>query len=172
MDALIGDLLAYSQLDTGKMKLVPTDMDTVLDEALQHLNHLILRTGTIVKRTPLPRVSGNPTLLVTVLQNLVGNAIKYRRDDTLPRIHVSVERIGASHRFAVRDNGIGLDPKFAEDVFEPFRRLHSRQAYPGTGMGLASCLRIVKQHGGTMAATGEPGTGSTFFFTLPVMSAG
>jgi len=167
MEALISDLLAYSQLDTAKKSFVVTDMNDVLDDALQHLDHLIRKTRAVIRRQPLPTVSGNPTLLATVLQNLVGNAIKYRQDNTAPEIDVSVQRIGVFYRFSVRDNGIGFDPRFADEVFEPFRRLHTRQTYGGTGMGLASCVRIIKQHGGTMEATGKPGVGSTFFFTLP-----
>jgi len=169
MERLLGDLLAYSLLDAEQKAFADADMNAVLDEALQNLDHVLQKTGAVVRRNELPTVSGNATLLVTVLQNLIGNAVKYRKSETIPEVDISVERVDAFYRFSVRDNGIGFEPKFAQEVLEPFRRLHTRQEYAGTGMGLASCQKIVKQHGGSMEVTSQPGKGSTFSFALPVM---
>jgi signal transduction histidine kinase len=169
MERLISDLLAYSRLDAEQKAFADTDMNAVLDEALQNLDRVLHQTDAVIRRGKLPTVSGNATLLVTVLQNLIGNAVKYRRIDTVPEIDVSVEQTDGVHRISVNDNGIGFEPRFAQEVFEPFRRLHTRQEYDGTGVGLASCLKIVRQHGGTMEAKSRPGSGSTFSFTLPAI---
>lgn len=169
MRTLIDDLLDYARLDAEKKAFTPTDMNEVFTEAIHNLDYLVKETGATITSGKLPTVQGNAPLLVAALQNLIGNAIKYRREDAVPQIDLSCSLVDGFHRISVRDNGIGFDPKYIKEVFKPFVRLHPRDAYPGTGMGLASCLKIVKQHGGTVDAVTQPGSGSTFFFDLPSM---
>jgi two-component system sensor histidine kinase/response regulator len=114
----------------------------------------------------LPTVIGDPVQLLQLLQNLVGNAIKYVRVGVKPRIVISAEKKGAEYHFAVKDNGLGIDPKNFERIFAPLKRLHG-QEIPGTGIGLAVCKKIVERHGGRIWVTSEQGNGSTFYFTLP-----
>ena len=114
----------------------------------------------------LPEVVADPIQLMQLFQNLLSNAIKFHRPEALPAVSVSAERDGGAWRFAVADDGIGLDPS-QQDVFEIFRRLHTAQAYPGTGVGLAICKRIVQRHGGALWVVSAPGNGATFRFTLP-----
>jgi light-regulated signal transduction histidine kinase (bacteriophytochrome) len=119
----------------------------------------------IITHDPLPTVYGDATRLGQVWQNLLGNALKFCKEPS-PRIHIAVQQEGHYWRFAVQDNGIGIDPRHAERIFQVFQRLHSRSEYPGTGIGLAICKRIVEQHGGRIWVESEPGKGATFFFTL------
>ena len=112
----------------------------------------------------LPTVSGDSGQLTQLFSNLIGNALKYRRE--APRIEVQAQRQDGAWLFAVRDNGIGIEPQYLDRIFDMFRRLHTQQEYPGTGVGLALCRRVVHSHGGKIWATSEPGQGSTFFFTI------
>ena len=120
----------------------------------------------VITHEPLPTVQGNATRIGQVLQNLIGNALKFCEEPP-PRIHVSAVKDGGYWRFAVRDQGIGIDPQHAVRIFQVFHRLHARQKYEGTGMGLAICKKILEQHGGDIWVESEPGQGATFFFTLP-----
>jgi signal transduction histidine kinase len=120
---------------------------------------------------PLPVVCADRAGVCRVFQNLIGNAVKFAAPDRPPEVHVDAERDAAAWRFRVRDNGIGMDPADAERIFQPFKRLHGEEAYPGTGIGLAICERIVSQHGGRIWVTSRPGAGSAFSFTLPAAGA-
>jgi light-regulated signal transduction histidine kinase (bacteriophytochrome) len=120
-----------------------------------------------VTHDPLPTVQGDAKQLGLVLQNLVGNALKFH-GEAPPRIHIAARRDGQHWVFAVRDNGIGIDPKHTERIFGVFQRLHTRREYPGTGIGLAICKKIIERHGGRIWVESEPGRGATFFFTLPM----
>ncbi len=115
---------------------------------------------------PLPDIMGDRSQLVQLIQNLIGNGLTYRSDKS-PRIHISAERSGKQWIFSVRDNGIGIDPKHYEQIFEIFKRLHSQQEHPGTGIGLAVSRRVVNRHGGRIWVESEPGHGSIFHFTIP-----
>lgn len=168
MKRLVRDLLKYSQIGAQEIEATDVDMNAVLSAALQNLHRAIQDAGAMVDHGTMPTVHGNSVLLGAVFQNLIGNAIKYRKTDTSVVVHVSAKKEGDFWQFSVRDNGIGFAPRCVEEVFEPFHRLHSAKAYPGTGVGLASCRKIIAKHGGTVEATSEPGVGSTFFFTLPV----
>jgi light-regulated signal transduction histidine kinase (bacteriophytochrome) len=138
----------------------------VFAEALARLELAVGRAGATVTAGPLPRVVAEPTELLQVFQNLVSNALKFRRDEA-PRVGVSAERSGSEWVIAVADNGIGIEPDYFDRVFVVFQRLHPPATYPGTGIGLAICKKIVERHGGRIWVESAPGRGSTFFFSLP-----
>jgi light-regulated signal transduction histidine kinase (bacteriophytochrome) len=168
MQGLIDDLLAYSRVGTRGKKFVATDCNEVLALTLMDLKRAIEESGAGITHDPLPIVLGDEFQLGQLLQNLIGNAIKYH-GQTPPEIHVGCQRMGAMYRFAVKDNGIGIDPEFTERIFVIFQRLHTRKEYPGTGIGLAICKKIVERHQGEIWVESAPGRGSTFYFTLPVV---
>ncbi len=165
MQRLIVDLLSYSRVGSRAQPLARTDSHAALGEALRNLGPTIAETQALVTNEDLPEVWADHSQLVQVFQNLIGNAIKFHGTES-PRAHVSAERRGERWVFCVRDNGIGIDPRYFERVFVIFQRLHSREEYPGTGIGLALCRRIVERHGGTIWVESEPGKGAAFFFTL------
>lgn len=165
MEQLIRTLQQYAQSD-AKAVLRPVAMNGMVDDAVANLDETIRVTGATVTRDDLPLVMGDATLLTQLLQNLIANAIKFC--EGAPRIHVSAEPGGeADWRFAVRDNGIGVPAGRRGDLFKPFTRLHDGGKYEGTGLGLATCKKIVERHGGAIWCESEEGKGSTFFFTLP-----
>ncbi len=166
MRALINDLLAYSRVGRHAKELQPTDCDQVLDHALANLRVAIDESWARVTRDTLPVVMGDPVQLGQLFENLISNAIKFR-DEGRPELHVGVVRSGEEWVFSVRDNGIGIDPLYAERIFVIFQRLHSKGEYPGTGIGLAICKKIVERHGGRIWVESRPGCGATFFFTIP-----
>jgi signal transduction histidine kinase len=162
---LINDLLAYSRAGTQGKELEPTDCETALHQSLDNLKMAIEENGVIVTRDPLPTVMADHPQLIQLFQNLIGNAIKFRGDEP-PRVHVSASRNGNGWIFSVRDNGIGIAPEYAKRIFIIFQRLHSREKYAGTGIGLAICQKIVERHGGRIWVESELGKGATFYFTL------
>ncbi len=171
MQRLIEDLLAYSRVGTDGAELVDVSSEEALRQALVNLRTLIEESGAVVTHDPLPAVRGDETQIVQVFQNLVANALKYRGND-VPKVHVSAAIDGVDRwRFAVTDNGIGIDPKHFERIFEMSQRLHTQDEYPGTGIGLAICKRIVERHGGTIWVDSQPAHGSTFRFTLMATDA-
>ncbi len=165
MQGLINDLLDYSRTGTRVEGFEPTDCTAVLDQALANLKAAIEQSGTVVTHDPLPTVMADRLQLVQLFQNLIGNAIKFHVEAP-PRVHVSAEQKGNEWVFSVRDNGIGIDPRYAERIFVIFQRLHTRQEYSGTGIGLAICKKIVERRGGRIWVESQPGTGSTFYFTI------
>jgi signal transduction histidine kinase len=167
MRSLVRDLLHLARVGRGEPQREPLDSREVLDRALEDLAGPISERGADVVSGPLPVVHGDPGQLSLLFQNLVGNAIKFSDGDA-PRVVVTASVEGSQARFAVHDNGIGIDPKHAERIFQPFQRLHGEDRYEGTGIGLAICQRIVAHHGGRIWAEGRPGKGSTFLFTLPL----
>ena len=167
MQHLINDLLAYSRLGTRGSPFTLVSMEALLRDAQQDLQIAIEESRAQISHDSLPELYGDPSQLGAVLQNLLSNAIKYRGADA-PQIHVSVRRQRNEWVFSVRDNGIGIDPKFAERIFIIFQRLHAPGAYPGTGIGLAVCKRILQRHGGEIWVESFPGQGATFYFTLPI----
>ena len=166
MQTLINDLLAYSRVGRRGKPPEPIDAHAVLGEAIRNLATAIEESHAVVTNHDLPTVWADASQLVLVFQNLLANAIKFRRAE-LPRIHVSARREGDAWLFAVKDNGIGIEAQYAERVFVIFQRLHTRAEYPGTGIGLAICKRIVERHGGRIWFKSSPGNGTTFFFTIP-----
>jgi PAS domain S-box-containing protein len=163
---LVNDLLEFSRVTSRGKPPLPTSCDEVVEEILHNLYFQIQESNAVITLDSLPVVSADPAQLSMVFQNLIGNAIKFRRNDP-PAIHISSEKVDGMWRFAVTDNGIGIDPAFNERIFEIFQRLHTRDKYPGTGIGLAIVKKIIERHGGKIWVASEPGKGSTFYFTLP-----
>jgi len=167
MKALIEDLLQYAQVTNGTTDSNPrTDSNAAVESAQRNLGAAISETGAKIEWNSLPLVAVDSTHLVQLFQNLIGNAIKYRKQEEAPRVQIAAERHGQDWRFSVSDNGIGFAQKHAEQVFGVFKRLH-RDNVPGTGIGLALCKRIVEHYGRRIWAESEPGIGSTFYFLLP-----
>jgi signal transduction histidine kinase len=167
MQGLINDLLAYSRLGREEILREPTDTRRIVDAALANLRAAVAETGAIVRLEGLPVVPADPKQLVQLFQNLIGNALKYRGDDRSPLVLVRALAADGEWLFTIEDNGIGIDPQFAERIFVIFQRLHSHKDYPGTGIGLAICKKIVERHGGRIWVESTPGAGSRFHFTIP-----
>ncbi len=166
MQTLITDLLAYSRVGTQGKPLESTDCEAVFDRVVASLKLTIKESGAVVTRGPLPRVMADSTQLGQLFQNLLGNAVKFRAGER-PRVHVSAQRDGKAWKFSVRDQGIGISPEHAERIFVIFQRLHGKEEYPGTGIGLAICKKIAERHGGRIWVESKPGSGATFYFTIP-----
>jgi PAS domain S-box-containing protein len=167
MKALINALLAFSRVGSGGAPPEAVPAEAALAGALANLQATVAAAGAGVTHDPLPVVRGDPSALLQLFQNLVGNALKFRGADPL-RVHVGARRDGDWWTFSVRDNGIGIEAEYAERVFVLFQRLHPHAEHPGTGIGLAICRKIVERHGGRIWVEPADGGGSTFFFTLPV----
>ncbi len=167
MQGLIQDLLAYSRVGTRGKDLAPTDCEAVLADSLQALKFAIQDASATVTHDELPTVVADETQLGQLFQNLIGNALKYRNSKA-PVIHFGARRDRESWIFSVHDNGIGIDLQYADRIFVIFQRLHTREEYPGTGIGLAVCKKIVERHGGRIWLDSELGKGSTFYFSIPV----
>jgi PAS domain S-box-containing protein len=165
MQGLITDLLAYSRVGTRGKKFAPTDFAIVLEAALVNLKAAIGESGAVVTHDPLPTLRADKTQVTQLFQNLIANAIKFHGEET-PRIHISAESKSNEWLFSLRDNGIGIEPQYADRIFAIFQRLHTREEYPGTGIGLAICKKTVERHGGRIWVESQPGTGSTFHFTI------
>jgi len=170
MSNLIQDLLAYARLTTENERPSSIALDEDLEAALTHLAQAIAESGASVTHDPMPTLAVDRGQMVRLFQNLIGNAVKYRKRNESPKVHVSAEQNGKEWVISVRDNGIGFEPEFAVTIFLPFKRLHSSEEYPGTGVGLAICQRIVQAQGGRIWAESVVGEGTTIFFTLPVES--
>jgi PAS domain S-box-containing protein len=167
MRMLINDLLTYSRVSTHAKPFAPTDCSEILNHALSNLSVAIEESEATITFDDLPIVEADATQLTQVFQNLIGNAIKFHKPDVPPCIHISAERQEAAWRFSVRDNGIGIAPEHSKRIFLIFQRLHTRAEYPGTGIGLAVCKKIIERHGGRIWVTSKPGAESTFYFTVP-----
>jgi PAS domain S-box-containing protein len=166
MHRLLGDLRHYSRLNTKELERKDVDTDLVLEQILRELQPRIREEGAVVSREKLPVIRADPTMLRIALQNLVENGIKFHRPGQKPRVQISARYGDGGWQFSVQDDGIGIPPQYFPKIFEMFERLHSPDSYPGTGMGLAICRRIIERHGGKIWVESE-GSGSTFCFTLP-----
>jgi signal transduction histidine kinase len=158
-------LLAYTRAGQTP-EFTAVDCEPVLAQVLSALQASVTERGAVITHDPLPTIRGDATRLSQVLQNLIGNALKFC-EATPPRIHITAVKEGLHWRVSVRDNGIGIAPQHMSKLFQVFQRLHSRGEYPGTGMGLAICKKIIEQHGGRIWVESQPGQGATFCFTLP-----
>ena len=167
LQRMISDLLIYSRVGTRGKEFAPINCEDVLKEVLNSLQIAIEESAATITHDPLPTVMADVTQLAQLLQNLIANAIKYRGKNS-PLIHLGVQSQNNEWLFSVKDNGIGLDPKYSERIFGIFQRLHTREEYAGTGIGLAVCQRIVQRHGGRIWVKSELGKGTTFYFTIPI----
>ncbi|MGD0567368.1 MAG: PAS domain S-box protein [Candidatus Sulfotelmatobacter sp.] len=166
MQRLIQDLLSYSRVGTKGQELLDTSSEEALQRALVNLRAAVEESGAVVTHDPLPTVLADGMQLIQMFQNLIGNAIKYQKPG-VPRVHVSAVRNGAKQwTFSVKDNGLGIEPQYFERIFGMFQRLHKREEFAGTGIGLAICKKIAERHGGSISVQSEPGQGSTFSFAL------
>ncbi len=165
MQRMVEDLLAYSRVGTRGKPFEPTNCEAVFDQAVTNLKAIIEENGAVVTHDALPTVIADVSQLIQLFQNLIGNAIKFRREEP-PQVHISAQRKGNEWIFSVQDNGIGIAPEFMEHIFKMFQREYSAE-YPGTGVGLAICKKIVERHGGRIWVESEKGKGSTFYFTIP-----
>ncbi len=168
MSAPISGLLDYSRVGRGEATPRPVAAGQTLDAAIADLRAAIEEPAAIIARSELPTVLAEPLQFRQLLQNLIGNAIKFRREGLKPEIHVGCRTDGAMCVFWVKDNGIGIPPDLHEKAFEIFQRLHGQSNYPGMGIGLAICKKIVEHHGGQIWIESAVGEGSTFFFTMPL----
>ena len=167
MQRLINDLLSYSLVSTRQKPVKPTDCNSVLGQVIANLSLTNEHNNDIITNDDLPTVMADESQMQELFKNLVGNAIKFRSEHA-PRVHISAKQNGNKWLFSVQDNGLGIDPQYMDKIFLIFQRLHSKEEYPGTGIGLAICKRIVEHHGGKIWVDSDVGKGSTFYFTLPV----
>lgn len=171
LQTLVNDLLVHAA--SGKeTDFVETSLDDALSEAVQDLNTAIIETGARIKASALPRVNGDSVMLRRVFQNLISNALKFREADSPPMIDISAEQSGNDWIVSVGDDGLGVAPEYRERIFGLFQRIHARDEYPGSGIGLATCKKIVELHGGRIWVEAAPGGGSIFRFTIPVLFRG
>jgi light-regulated signal transduction histidine kinase (bacteriophytochrome) len=167
LDNMIKDLLEYSRVANKEMMFNDVYLGEVLDQIRLNLKVLINENKAIISYDQMPLVKGDEYQMILLFQNIVGNAIKYRREEA-PRIHISALEDGDQYLFSVKDNGQGIDSEHLEGIFNIFKRLHTQEKYEGTGIGLSIAQRIVHQHGGEIWVESEPGEGSTFYFTIPM----
>lgn len=167
MSNLIRDLLAFSRAGRRSLDFKQTDLNLLIQETLSVLELVIEEKKAKVTCDPMPVLNQASPLIRQVFQNLISNALKFIPDDRIPTIHISAENKGEQWLFSVKDNGIGIEKEYLESIFEVFRRLHQREEYSGTGIGLAICKKIVERHGGTIWVESTPGEGTTFFFLIP-----
>jgi PAS domain S-box-containing protein len=168
LDDMITDLLEYSKVTNKTLEFKQVNVDHVLEETLASLKMQIDETHAIIKHDPLPNIYADEKLLIQLFQNLITNAIKYHGEKT-PKIHISVQKDENQYQFAVKDNGIGMSPEYLKQIFTIFKRLHTNEEYEGTGIGLAIAEKIIQQFKGSIWVESEPGKGSTFYFTIPIM---
>jgi PAS domain S-box-containing protein len=167
MQTLINDLLSYSRVGTGEQNRKAVDCEKIVQNVLSNLHLSIVQSHAAITHDSLPKVNGDPSQLTQLFQNLISNAIKFHREEEAPQIHIGVDGTNGKWLFSVQDNGIGMEAQYLERIFIIFQRLHSKTEYPGTGIGLAVCKKIVERHGGNLRVESQPDHGSTFYFTLP-----
>jgi PAS domain S-box-containing protein len=171
MDALIRDLLDYSRIGHAAREMEDVDLGEIIADALANLSATMADCGAEVSpSTPMPHTHGNRMELTRLFQNLIGNALKYRSPDRMPKVELSAVRVGNAWEIAIKDNGIGIEPQYFDRIFMIFQRLHGRGEYEGTGIGLAVCRKIVDRHGGSIRVESTPGEGSTFTIVLPALN--
>ena len=171
MQSLINDLLEYSKVGKGECKFELTDLNELIDDILFNIKDTIKAKNVEVTYDSLPQVVADKNELILLFQNIIGNAVKFRKEDKPLKMHIAVKMEEDNHEyfFSVSDNGIGMDPQYAEQIFDIFQRLNSMKEYSGTGIGLSICKKIVDQHSGHIWVESELGKGSTFYFTLPMI---
>jgi signal transduction histidine kinase len=166
LQILIKDLLEYSQIETKAKNIKPTDCSFIVEEAMNNLKTAMDESNAVVTYNKLPTIMSDPQQIISLFQNLIDNAIKFRSNKA-PRVRISADRKGNEWIFSIRDNGIGIDPENFDKIFVMFQRLHGSADFPGTGIGLSICKKIIERHGGRIWVESEPGKGATFFFVIP-----
>ncbi|MCU0630985.1 MAG: ATP-binding protein, partial [Methanoregulaceae archaeon] len=169
MNTLVSDLREYSRVRSQARPPQPVDAGTILSDALSNLQLVIKETRASITHDTLPVILADAMQITQVFQNIINNAIKFRRAGVAPVIHISVAPRDGMWQFAIQDNGIGIPQEYFDKIFVLFERLHGREAYPGTGLGLALSKRVIERHGGRIWVESEQGKGSTFYFTLPIV---
>lgn len=167
MRDMVEDLLAYSRLSNEGKAHTSFDGNNVLEAALENLQELLLSKNAVTTHDVFPSLFGNPVQIMRVLQNLIANAVKYQPAGNIPRIHIGIQDTGEAWEISVQDNGLGIDKKYIDQIFQPFHRLHVWQSIQGTGLGLSICKKIIETHDGNIQVTSDPGKGSVFSFSLP-----
>lgn len=167
MSTLIDDLLAFSRVSIQSMSKSSVDLNQIVSEVLDDIETLVSEDNAKIKCDKLPTVKADATHMRQLFQNLISNAIKFRKPGTQPKIVITCKEDGKFHEISITDNGIGFDEKYLDRIFTVFQRLHGREAYSGTGIGLAVCQKIVQRYGGIITAKSQPGQGSTFIIKLP-----
>ena len=167
MRALINDLLQFSRIGHGEPMTQKIDLTEVVDEVLKVMQATLTEQGATVTKDELPTITGARVQITQVIQNLLSNGLKFKRQDAAPQLHVSAEDCGGEWKIGIRDNGVGIEPQHIDAVFAIFMRVHGKGKYPGTGIGLAIVKKIVERHNGRIWVESEFGSGSTFYFTLP-----
>jgi light-regulated signal transduction histidine kinase (bacteriophytochrome) len=172
MKSMIQGLLDYSLIDSAKKEFEEVDMKVMLERAIFNLQYAIGESGAVITHGFLPKVFADPDQMISVFENLIGNAIKFKKVDEPPRIHVSVGTDKERYEwvFSVKDNGIGMEQQYSDKIFEVFKRLHPIGEYEGVGIGLSIVKRIIERHGGRVWFESMLGRGSTFYFTIPIMN--
>jgi hypothetical protein len=166
MQKLINDLLDYSRTTSQGKDFVKIDISQILGQTISNLQLLIIENNALITNDDLPELKVDESQIIQVFQNLIENAIKFKKKSEMPKIHISCKKKKDFYEFAVRDNGIGIDMQFHDRVFIIFQRLHSKEEYPGTGIGLSICKRIIERHGGKIWFESKENEGTTFYFTL------
>lgn len=168
MQTLINALLTYSRVGSTTQSYEAVDLAGVLQDVLTNLQVTVAKNDAMITHDPLPTVQGDRTQLIQLLQNLISNGIKFRRED-IPHIHIGAKRLSDKWLFSIRDNGIGIEAQYNDRIFIIFQRLHSRAEHPGTGIGLSICKKIIERHSGDLWVESQPNQGSVFYFTLPLI---
>ncbi len=172
MKELIDDLLTYSRVGVQAKAQEPTDCGTLVSQVLDNMQMAIEQQQATITYDSLPTVMGDSVQLAALFQNLISNAIKFQRPGEPSQVRISAELCQNEWRFAIQDNGIGMEPTHFEQIFQAFQRIHSSKDYPGTGIGLATCKKVVERHGGRIWVESQPGSGSTFYVALPAETEG
>jgi two-component system, sensor histidine kinase and response regulator len=167
MHTMIQDILSFSRVGREQVKVERVDSNRIVSEVLAEFDSVIRKKEALITVGSLPTLETSPTLLRVLFQNLIGNALKFQDRRTRPAIDIQAERSEGAWLFSVRDNGIGIDPEFGEKIFAIFQRLHRKEDYPGTGIGLSTCRKLIQLYGGTIGFNSAPGQGAVFFFSLP-----
>ena len=167
MQKLINDLLEYSRVISRGKPSEPVDCELLVRQAMENLRLTITENNAVITHSKLPVITADSSQLVQAFQNLLNNAIKFKRPDNPPQIHINVQENDEEWLISVKDNGIGIENQYFERIFVIFQRLHSRREYAGNGIGLSVCKKIIERHGGKIWIESEVGKGTTFFFTIP-----
>ncbi len=160
-------MLAYSRVGRGPLRKAPLDLGRPVEHALRNLSLVIQERNAVVEVDPLPVALAEETLMTVLFQNLISNALKFHSGGTAPLVRIRASQAGGMTRIEIQDNGIGIEPRHHERIFVIFQRLNDRRQFPGAGIGLAICKKIVELHGGVIGVESQQGTGATFYFTIP-----